>query len=173
MELHDGSIKAHSEGLGKGSEFIVRLPVNADSAPSTVAEPQGLGGSSGRSRILIVDDNLDSARSLAEVLSLTGNETFVAHDGVEAVAAAEMQRPDVILLDIGLPKLNGYDACRQIRMKPWAANILIIALTGWGQEEYRRKSAEAGFDGHLVKPVDLTELMKLLTDASAQKSVGE
>jgi signal transduction histidine kinase/ActR/RegA family two-component response regulator len=166
VELHCGSIEARSDGLGKGSEFIVRLPINIDQELPQVEEPQGAESANGRNRILIVDDNVDSAKSLAEVLRLTGNYTFVAHDGLEAVEVAEMQRPDVILLDIGLPKLNGYDACQRIRANPWAANILIVALTGWGQEEYRRKSVEAGFDGHLVKPVDLTELMNLLVSAS-------
>ncbi len=161
VELHNGSIEALSEGLGKGSEFVVRLPVTIDQTPPPEAVV-GVNGSNAKGRILIVDDNLDSAKSLAEVLKMTGNDTFVAHDGEEAVDAAERQRPDVILLDIGLPRLNGFDACRRIRANPWAEKILIIALTGWGQEEDRRKSAEAGFDGHLVKPVDLTELTKLL-----------
>jgi signal transduction histidine kinase/CheY-like chemotaxis protein len=161
VELHNGHIEALSEGLGKGSEFVVRLPVTIDqTAPMKAVD--AVNGSSPKGRILIVDDNLDSAQSLAEVLKMTGNDTFVAHDGEEAVEAAERQRPDVILLDIGLPRLNGFDACRRIRANPWAENILIIALTGWGQEEDRRKSAEAGFDGHLVKPVDMAELMKLL-----------
>ena len=163
VELHNGHIEALSEGLGKGSEFVVRLPVTIDqTAPMKAVD--AVNGSSPKGRILIVDDNLDSAQSLAEVLKMTGNDTFVAHDGEEAVEAAERQRPDVILLDIGLPRLNGFDACRRIRANPWAENILIIALTGWGQEEDRRKSAEAGFDGHLVKPVDMAELMKLLAD---------
>ena len=163
VELHNGHIEALSEGLGKGSEFVVRLPVTIDQT-APIKALDAVNGSSPKGRILIVDDNLDSAQSLAEVLKMTGNDTFVAHDGEEAVEAAERQRPDVILLDIGLPRLNGFDACRRIRANPWAENILIIALTGWGQEEDRRKSAEAGFDGHLVKPVDMAELMKLLAD---------
>jgi len=163
VELHGGSIEVISEGLDKGSEFIVRLPVTVDQAPPPLPDkPEGVNGTRARGRILIVDDNRDSAESLAEVLSLSGNETFVAYDGEKAVEAAERQRPDAILLDIGLPKINGFDACRRIRQNPWAENIVIIALTGWGQEEDRRKSAAAGFDGHLVKPVDLTELMDLL-----------
>jgi signal transduction histidine kinase len=135
VELHGGSIKAQSDGRGKGSEFVVRLPAVVDGErPQVNVASQNINESSTQSRILIVDDNVDSAKSLAEVLGLTGNETFVAHDGVEAVEAAERHRPDVILLDIGLPKLNGYDVCRRIRANPWAANILIIVLTGWGQE---------------------------------------
>lgn len=161
VELHGGSIQAFSEGVGKGSEFMVRLPIAPEArspqpAADTPIRPRG------GSRILIVDDNRDSARTLAEVLAMSGNETFLAHDGEEAVATAERQRPDAILLDIGMPTLNGFNACRRIRQMPWAKRILIIAVTGWGQEEDRRKSTEAGFDGHLVKPVELSQLMNLL-----------
>ena len=151
--------------LRKGSEFIVHLPMAADSAPLRAAESQPLSETFNRHRILIVDDNQDSANSLADVLKLTGNDTSVVHDGLAALDAAESQRPDVILLDIGLPKLNGYDVCQRLRNTDWGADILIIALTGWGQEEYRQKSAAVGFDGHLVKPVNLAELMNLLMTA--------
>lgn len=165
VELHGGRIEVRSEGLGKGSEFIVSLPVANNQAPPSPEEYEGRSALTVRNRILIVDDNKDSADSLAEVLKLTGNETFLAYDGEEAAEVAEQQRPDVILLDIGLPKLNGYDACRRIRANPWAEKVQIIALTGWGQDEDRRKSTEAGFDGHLVKPVDLTDLMNLLASS--------
>ena len=96
------------------------------------------------------------------LLQITGHETFTAHDGQAALEAVEKHRPEVVLLDIGLPKLNGYEVCRRIRESRGAATIVVIALTGWGQEEDRRKSREAGFDGHLVKPVDFADLMKLL-----------
>lgn len=162
VELHGGSIKALSDGPGTGSEFIVHLPVNVEQTPLTTMEPATLKPSEARRRILVVDDNRDSAESLATLLSVSGNETFLAYDGIEAVEAANKHRPDVILLDIGLPRLNGFDVCRRIRENGWAEQILIIALTGWGQEEDRRKSAAAGFDGHLVKPVDLAQLMNLL-----------
>jgi CheY-like chemotaxis protein len=115
-------------------------------------------------RILVVDDNRDSAQSLALLLKLTGNETHTAHDGLEAVEAAATFRPDVILLDIGLPKLNGYEACRRIREQPWGKSMVLIAITGWGQDEDRLKSQEAGFDCHLVKPVDHAALAKLLAE---------
>lgn len=161
VELHGGSITALSEGLGKGSEFVVRLPVAQTT--SAVAQKSESPLVTLKNKILIVDDNHDSAHSLAEVLTLVGNETFLAHDGEEAVMAAETRRPDAILLDIGLPKLNGFNACKRIRENAWAEKTLIIALTGWGQEDDRRKSAEAGFDGHLVKPVNFTELMNLLS----------
>jgi CheY-like chemotaxis protein len=169
VELHGGSIEARSEGVGQGSEFVVRLPVAVDGALPIPDGPDEVIQSNGKRRILVVDDNRDSATSLTTLLRLSGNETFIAYDGVEAVEAAARQRPDVILLDIGLPKLNGFDACRGIREHRWAQNVLIIALTGWGQEEDRRKSAEAGFDGHLVKPVDHAELMRLLACWSPQE----
>jgi CheY-like chemotaxis protein len=113
-------------------------------------------------RILVVDDNRDSATSLATLLQMTGNDTQTAYDGLEAVEQAEAYRPDVILLDIGLPEMNGYDACREIRRQPWGKEVVVIALTGWGQDEDRRKSKDAGFNAHLVKPVDYAALLKLL-----------
>lgn len=114
-------------------------------------------------RILVVDDNHDSADSLAALLSLTGHEAHTAHDGEHAISEAAKLRPDVILLDIGLPRLDGYDTCRRIREQPWGERMTIIALTGWGQEEDRRLSRDAGFDGHLVKPVDHAALNTLLS----------
>jgi CheY-like chemotaxis protein len=113
-------------------------------------------------RILVVDDNQDSADSLATLLSLGGHETHTAHDGEQAISEAAKLRPDVILLDIGLPRLNGYETCRLIRQQPGGREALIIALTGWGQDEDRRLASEAGFDGHLVKPVDHAALNALV-----------
>lgn len=161
VELHSGTIEAHSAGVGKGSEFVIRLPMSIDQTPP-LDMPLPLPESATPSRILIVDDNLDSAKSLSEVLQLAGNEIVVANDGEEAVQAAENWRPDAILLDLGMPKLNGFDACRRIRAQIWAKNTLIIALTGWGQADDRRKSAEAGFDVHMVKPINVAELLHLL-----------
>ena len=109
-----------------------------------------------------MDDNRDAALSLSLLLKLQGNVTRTAHDGLEAVAVAEEFRPDVVLLDIGLPKLNGYDAVRRIREQPWGRQMLVVALTGWGNDEDRRKSREAGFDAHLVKPVEHAALVELL-----------
>jgi PAS domain S-box-containing protein len=164
VEMHDGTIQVHSAGVGEGSEFVVRLPVMDESTqqPQLPAE-SGLAPTKSR-RILIVDDNRDSAKSLAMLLKLTGNETHTARDGLEAVEAAERIRPDVVLLDIGLPKLNGYEACRRIRQQPWGKNMVLVALTGWGQDDDRKKSSDAGFDGHLVKPVELVVLNKLLDE---------
>jgi len=157
-------VLAHSVGVGQGSEFVVRLPIMVEpprSPPApTIIEPT----STIPRRILVVDDNRDSAMSLAELLDLTGHKTHTAYDGLEAVEAAATFRPDVVLLDIGLPKLNGYDACRKIREQPSGKGIVLIALTGWGQDEDRQKSQAAGFDHHLVKPVDYAALAKLLAE---------
>jgi CheY-like chemotaxis protein len=169
VEMHGGTIAAESAGEGQGSTFTVRLPVvaHATAAKPDVAPANALAP--GR-RILIVDDNKDSAESLAMLLEITGHRTFIVHDGVAAIAAAEAHRPEVMLLDIGMPRLNGYEVCRRVRLQPWGAEIKIIALTGWGQEEDRRKSQEAGFDGHLVKPVDYNALLELLGSIRAGAS---
>ncbi|MFT3883176.1 MAG: ATP-binding protein [Gemmatales bacterium] len=164
VEMHDGTVTAHSDGPGTGSEFVVTLPVLSEVPASPVSEPVSLPKTPLARRILVVDDNRDSAESLALLLSLTGNETQIAHDGLEAVEKAGAYRPALILLDIGMPKMNGYEACRAIRQEPWGKEMVIIALTGWGQEEDRRKSKEAGFNGHLVKPVELSQLEKLLAN---------
>jgi PAS domain S-box-containing protein len=167
VEMHDGTVTAHSEGPGKGSEFVVRLPILIEQPKHDTPKPAAVTTAPLR-RILIVDDNTDTASSLAMLLNLTGNETQTAHDGLQAVEAAEKFRPDVVLLDIGLPKLNGLDACRRIREQPWGKDMVMVAMTGWGQDEDRRKSKDAGFDSHMVKPVDYTALMNLL--AESQKS---
>ena len=162
VEMHGGSIEAHSAGEGLGSEFVVRLPVLSRptaGAPSETLSPE----STADRHILIVDDNRDSADSLAMLLEITGNKIYVAHDGAEAVDAVKKYRPQVVLLDIGLPKLDGHEVCRRIREQPWGKDIVVIALTGWGQDEDRRKSQEAGFNGHLVKPVDYDKLLQLMS----------
>ena len=161
-EMHGGSIEAKSRGEGQGSEFVVRLPIAQKPAQASKAAEDAPTESSPQRRILIVDDNKDSADSLALLLEITGNETYMAHDGEEAVAAIEKHRPEVVLLDIGLPKLDGHEVCRRVREQPWGKDIIVIALTGWGQEDDRRKSEEAGFNGHLVKPVDYDKLLQLL-----------
>jgi CheY-like chemotaxis protein len=112
----------------------------------------------------VVDDNRDSAASMALMLQLLGDEVHIAHDGVQAVESAERFRPQVVLMDIGMPRLSGYEATRNIRERPWGRDMIVIALTGWGQEEDRARSMEAGCDGHLVKPVNLPDLEKLLAE---------
>jgi CheY-like chemotaxis protein len=139
----------------------VHLPVDCRPAVSAPVADSASESSTQR-RVLIVDDNRDSADSLAMLLEITGNKTFQAHDGVEALEAIDQHRPEVVLLDIGLPKLDGHEVCRRVREQSWGKDIVIIALTGWGQEDDRRKSEEAGFNGHLVKPVDYDALLELL-----------
>ena len=171
VEMHGGRIEARSEGLGQGAEFVVRLPVvvgaSGPQAPSGEDEPAAPNSSL---RILIVDDNRDGADSLVMLLRLMGNDTRTAYDGQQGVDVAGEFRPDVILLDIGLPKLNGYEACRRIREQPWAKSVVLIAVTGWGQEDDRRRSHEAGFDHHMVKPVAPQDLMKLLAGLQQVKA---
>jgi PAS domain S-box-containing protein len=163
VEMHNGSIEAKSAGTGEGSEFTVRLPILERVPERATPSPVSTRDTTSNRRILIVDDNFDSAESLATLLEITGNNTSMAHDGLAAIEAIEKQRPEVVLLDIGLPKLSGHEVCRRIRQESWGKEIIVIALTGWGQEEDRRKSKEAGFDGHLVKPVNHDELLKLLS----------
>jgi len=174
VELHGGVVEARSEGLGKGSEFVVRLPVAVEAskpqAPGVEDEPAATKSSL---RILVVDDNQDGADSLSELLKVMGNDTRTAYDGQQGVALAEEYRPDVMLLDIGLPTLNGYEVCHLIRQQPWGQDVLLIAVTGWGQDEDRRRSHEAGFDHHIVKPVDPDALMStiaMLHRANADQS---
>jgi PAS domain S-box-containing protein len=169
VEMHGGTVEARSEGQGMGSEFLIRLPVvlSLVQGQEQDGEDQRLARPLARHRILVVDDNVDSAHSLAMMLDLMGNEVRTAHDGLEAVAAAAAYRPDLILLDLGMPKLNGYEACRRIREQSWGKGILIAAVTGWGQEENRRRSQEAGFDHHLIKPVGLNAVEKLLVELRA------
>jgi PAS domain S-box-containing protein len=166
VEMHGGTVEAHSEGLGQGSEFVVRLPIAVDAPRPSVAAPSKPAAANGR-RVLIVDDNEDGADSLAMMLRLAGHETATAHDGLQAVAVAEQFRPHAMLLDIGLPRLNGYEVCRRIRQKAWGADVLMVAVTGWGQDEDRQRSKEAGFDTHVVKPVDSAVIMKMLAAAAA------
>jgi CheY-like chemotaxis protein/two-component sensor histidine kinase len=161
VQLHGGTVTARSEGRGLGSEFEVRLPTAETKADLEASEPARLMDPSTR-RILVVDDNRDSAESIATLLQLSGHRTFVVHDGLSAVEAAEHFRPDVVLLDVGLPKLSGIEACRRIRSHGWGKGMVIVALTGWGQESDRRSTREAGFDAHLVKPVDYGDLLQLL-----------
>ena len=162
VQLHGGPVTAHSAGTGKG-EFVV--PVSALSAVVPVVPPKvaddGVKPAPER-RILVVDDNRDAAESLAVFLQLDGHSVHTAYDGVEAVEAAESFRPDIVLLDIGMPKLNGFEACRRIRATAWGKDMTVIAQTGWGQDEDKRRTQEAGFDGHLVKPVDPVALMKIV-----------
>lgn len=168
VEMHGGAIEAHSAGPGHGSTFIVRLPKSAPRAQQPKPTNESAAAAQApRRRILVVDDNRDSARSLAMLLKLGGHEAHTAYDGQEALSAAESVRPDVVLLDIGLPKLNGYEVARKIREHAWGESMVLVALTGWGQDEDRRKSREAGFNHHFVKPVEQTALQSYLANLGA------
>jgi CheY-like chemotaxis protein len=168
VEMHDGSVEAKSAGIGQGTQFVVRLPLLCSPPPALPREPSSVKPvETVRRRILVVDDNRDSAHTLAMLLKLMGHEVDSAHDGLEAVARAVTFRADVILLDIGMPRLNGYEAARRIREQQPQNGLRLVALTGWAQEEDRRRSKEAGFDAHLIKPVDLAALTKLLSEWGA------
>ncbi len=165
LELHGGTIDARSDGPGRGSEFIVRLPIvevkMAERPESAEVTTESVAGC--KRRVLVVDDNRDSARSLALMLKLMGNESEVAHDGLEAIDKAHVFRPQLIFLDLGLPKLNGYEVCKRLRASDLGYQPFITALTGWGQESDRQRSSVAGFDEHLVKPIDVESLKRILT----------
>ena len=168
VEMHGGRIEVHSDGPGCGSEFVVNLPrVVHDVAPSTERAPEPPSADAAR-RILVVDDNRDGAETLSMILALAGYETRVTHDGLDALDEVARFHPDVILLDIGLPKLNGHDVCRRVRSSPGGDQMVIVALTGWGQDEDRLRSNDAGFDHHLVKPVEPASLIKLLAGPLAR-----
>ena len=168
VEMHGGVIVGKSDGLGAGSEFTVQLPLAAAVGAQESPEVSGKWPAMTTRRILIADDNPDSLESLALVLQLKGNEVRTASDGAKAVAEAEAFHPDVVLLDIGMPQMNGYDACRRIRESDWGRSMLLIALTGWGQQEDRERSRAAGFDYHFVKPIDPDNLMRQLSKHAAR-----
>ena len=163
-ELHGGSVEVSSEGLGHGSEFIVKLPVlTTDVMPALQVDAPT--ATVRRSRILVADDNTDAADSLAMILEMAGHDVRVVHDGRAALSVAQSFRPDIVLLDIGMPQLNGYEVAQALRQEPWGGNITLIALTGWGQESDRLKAMDAGFDRHLTKPVDPDTLEQLMGSA--------
>jgi signal transduction histidine kinase/CheY-like chemotaxis protein len=170
VEMHEGVVEARSDGLGKGSEFVVRLPASVEKLVQAMQSASTQQKREAKYRILVVDDNRDTAGSLAMILQMMGNDTRTAYDGEEAVAAASEFQPDVILLDLDLPKLNGYEVCRRIRKQPGGKELVIIAQTGYGQAEDRRRTHEAGFDYHIVKPLDPDALMDLLAELQQVKS---
>jgi len=177
VEMHGGTVEARSPGLDQGCELTVRLPFasveicRAIGAPDDSTDLANCPPASAR-RILIVDDNIDGAEVLGMFLTLNGNETHSAHDGLEALEAAATFLPHVILLDIGLPKLNGYEVARKIREQPWGKSTVLVAMTGWGEDEDRKQSRVAGFNAHLVKPLDPTKLSKFIDDINTAISKG-
>lgn len=170
VELHHGSIEAYSDGLGCGSAFTVKLPaaVEASAGESRALTDNVLPMFQRRHRLLIVDDNLDAANSLAILAQFSGYVTHIANDGLAAIEMAEIVRPEAIIMDLGMPRMSGFEAARWVRQQPWGKDTVLIAVTGWGQEEDRRRSREAGFDVHLTKPVDSSELLNELQ----RRSVG-
>ena len=163
-EMHGGSVQAHSEGLGKGSEFVVTLPVVA-------AQPEAAAASAGalelvdlRPKVLVVDDNRDAADSLQALFEMENCRVATAYDGHEAVLATEQAMPDMIVMDLGMPRMDGYEAARRIRRQPGSKEVLMIAVTGWGQSDARQRTMEAGFDHHLIKPVNFDELRQIASD---------
>jgi len=172
VEMHGGDVAVRSEGLGRGSEFTVRLPLATVTSMAAPASMAGKTGSLIPRRILIVDDSQDGAESLAMLLDLAGHQTHQAHDGASALEAAGRIRPDVVLLDIGLPRMSGYEVCRRIRKEPWGQDVVLVALTGWGQEEDRQQSRDAGFDAHLVKPLDHDALERFLASLPAARDAS-
>jgi CheY-like chemotaxis protein len=171
VEMHGGTVEVHSEGLNRGSEFIVRLPTllsHADEAREWRKETQPTEQNPARGRrILVADDFPESAATLARLLRQDGNEVQIAQNGVEAFEVAEQFRPDVAVLDIAMPKLNGYEVARKIREQSWGENMILIALTGWGQKQDRQRTQDAGFDAHLTKPVNYDAIMEILTKLAA------
>ena len=168
VEMHGGTVEARSEGLGHGSDFSVRLPTDAavparrrDAGPEDDDMPQTTSV-----RVLVADDNEDAVRSLAMMLRAMGHEVHMARDGAEVLESAATIMPALILMDIGMPRMNGYDAARRIREQPWGRTIMLVALTGWGLEEDRRLAAEAGFDRHVVKPVEAATLREILASVT-------
>jgi signal transduction histidine kinase/CheY-like chemotaxis protein len=163
-QMHGGNVDAYSDGPGKGSEFVILLPVVSQSAQAAqipTAET-GQGNGRGRTHVLVVDDNRDAADSLQALFEMENFAVSVAYDGYAAVAAVEERVPDLIVMDLGMPGMDGYEAARLIRQRPETRRTVMIALTGWGQTDARRRTTEAGFDHHLIKPVDFSAILKLV-----------
>jgi PAS domain S-box-containing protein len=172
-EMHGGTVTAASDGLGKGSSFAVRLPIlRAPEIENAAVAAQAAPAAVVRRRVLVADDNLDAAESLAMLLTMMGHEVRAAHDGAQAVEQAEQFRPDLILMDVGMPTLDGLQAATRIRSMEWGASPVIVALTGWGQDADRKRSKEAGCDVHLVKPLDFDRLTTLLTQLAQAPARG-
>ena len=161
-EMHGGSVQAHSAGPGQGSEFEIRLPVVVANATHGALPHNAASGADGRKmQVVVVDDNQDAADSLAALLEIDGFDARAVYDGAGAIALTAEQPPDMIIMDLGMPGMDGYETARAIRQRPGAERILMIALTGWGQSDARRRTGEAGFDHHLVKPVELEQIIRL------------
>jgi CheY-like chemotaxis protein len=172
VQMQGGEVAVHSEGVGRGSEFVIRLPLSSSATSTAGAAPLASVSILPRQRVLVVDDNQDAATSLGLLLKLLGAEIKVVHDGHAALAALASYKPAVVLLDIGMPGMDGYEVARRIRQQPGGREVLLIALTGWGQEDDRRRTAEAGFDHHLLKPADMSSLKTIFTSLQRSDSRG-
>jgi CheY-like chemotaxis protein len=176
VEMHGGKVEVRSEGMNRGSEFIVQLPVTAQRPASDGLMQDQIGQTSlpvRSRRILVADDFPQSAETLARLLEKDGNEVQIAKDGVAAVETAAEFLPDIILMDLAMPRLDGYQAAHRIRQQPWGKPMILIALTGWGQQQDRRRTQEAGFDAHLTKPVNYDAIVSLLTRLTTPAAAGE
>ncbi|MBW3597072.1 MAG: response regulator, partial [Planctomycetes bacterium] len=164
VEMHGGTVAVRSEGRNRGSEFIVRLPILAEMPLDEAREglSDGAEGCTARRRVLVVDDNAAAANMLSMAVKMLGHDVRTAGDGREAIQIAAEFCPDVVLMDLGMPQMNGYEAARRIRRQAWGKSIVLIALTGWGHDDDKRRTKEAGFDHHLVKPAEPAELRRLL-----------
>jgi len=161
-EMHGGMVEARSDGPGKGSEFLIRLPVVSSGVARDAVPLSPAAGVDGRKmKALVVDDNQDAADSLAALLEIDGFDVRAVYDGAAAIEATAQSQPDLIIMDLGMPGMDGYETARAIRQRPGAERILMLALTGWGQSDARRRTLEAGFDHHLVKPVELEQIIRL------------
>jgi CheY-like chemotaxis protein len=168
VEMHGGTVSAWSAGPGRGSEFVVELPLATASTDVPVEHDETIGVAHGHVRVLVVDDHADGARSMCRLLRVLGYVAHQANDGLEGLAAAAEFRPDVVLLDIAMPKLDGYEVARRLRAEQWGKPMLLIAVTGWGQQSDKQRASDAGFDFHLTKPVDAAELTRALSTVAAR-----
>jgi two-component system CheB/CheR fusion protein len=175
VELHGGRIEAHSPGLGQGSEFVVRLPAFFGPRPGEqdAASKSADAFAMPRRRVLVVDDNHDAADSLAMLLRLAEQDVRVAYDGSTSLAHAQEFQPELVFLDIGMPGMDGYEVARRLRQQPGLENAVLVAVTGWGQEEDRRRSLEAGFDGHIVKPAEPRNLREFFAHPKLRRRTGQ
>jgi CheY-like chemotaxis protein len=163
--LHGGTIEARSAGVDRGSEFVVRLPARTAVASVPSSSPAGFTRAITARRVLVVDDNRDGAEAIARLLSVMGHEVAVAHDGLTALEQATHFEPGFVLLDLGMPGVDGFQVCERLRACTWKQRPCIVAVTGWGRDGDRARTKNAGFDAHLVKPVDAAALVKLLGES--------
>ena len=167
VDLHGGRIEASSDGPGRGARFRVTVPIGTAARHSAVSEPDSAtprAAAGERLRVVIADDNVDAARALAMVVELSGHEVHVVHDGMAALELAEKLRPEAAFLDIGMPALDGYGVASRLRAEAWGRDMLLVATTGWGQEEDKRRATAAGFDRHMTKPIDPAPAVRLLAE---------